>query len=113
MSLDGISYGSQGVTGRYGRVDGLAVSTWGKTYEIGLFEIEFVLGLTLEIDSDVVRIFDIDSQTCRDFIIVARDDSGSSFLAKEMTSGVIRNLDLETQVVKSIDILSVTEIIDD
>lgn len=113
MSLDALSYSSQGKTGRFGQFDALTLSTWGKISKVTVFIIGLPLGITLEVDSEVVRVMSIDGITCRDFLIVASTDKANSFFAKEMTSEIIRNLDWKTQVIREMDIESIVEIDDE
>lgn len=75
-----------------------------------VFEIEFPLGITLEIDSEILRVIDVDSGLCRDFLIIARADDGTNLLGYELSSEVHKDLNLNTQVVRSIDIESIIEI---
>lgn len=111
MSIDALAYGTQGRTGRFGQVDALSISTWGKVPKITAFIIGLPLGVTLEIDSEVIRIFDVNSETCRDFLILARDD-GNSLFTKEIISGVYKNFDFKSEVFMSYEIESIVEVED-
>ncbi len=110
MSLDALAYGFHGRTGRFGLPDGLSFGMWGKVPKVLI--LGFVLGITLEVDSEVLRVIDIESDTCRDFLIIARTDDGTNLLAQELTSEVIRTMDLNTQVVRTLDIESIVELDD-
>ena len=110
MTLDSLRWGMHGKTGRHGQLDSLSWGMWGKIPKILI--LGFVLGITLEVDSEVLRVIDIESDTCRDFLIIARTDDGTNLLAQELTSEVIRTMDLNTQVVRTLDIESIVELDD-
>lgn len=107
MSLDSLAYGSHGRTGRFGLPDSLSFGMWGKVPKVLIIGIP--LGITLEVDSEILRVISTDSNICRDFLIIARTDDGSSLLVQELTSEIIRTMDLNTQVIRDIDIESITE----
>ncbi len=108
MTLDSLRWGMHGKTGRHGQLDSLSWGMWGKIPKILI--LGFVLGITFEVDSEVLRVIDIESDTCRDFLIIARTDDGTNLLAQELTSEVIRTMDLNTQVVRTLDIESIVEL---
>ena len=110
MSLDALAYGSHGRTGRFGVPDILSYGMWGKIPKVLVLGI--ALGVTLNVDSEVLRVVDIGSGICRDFLIIARTDDGTNLLAQELTSEVIRIMDLNTEVVRTLDIESIVELDD-
>ncbi len=112
MSVDALAYSIQGRTGRFGQVDGLSQAMLGKITKITAFVIVVPPTFIIEIESEVLRVMNVDGLTHRDFLIIGRDDTGTSFLAKELISGVIKTMDLNTQVVRSTDIESIVEIDD-
>lgn len=78
-----------------------------------VFIVTFPLGVTIDINSDVLRVFDVDSETTRDFLIVAHSEDRGSLLAKELTSEVMRMMGLETEVIRSTDIESIIRMDDE
>ena len=112
MSIDGLAYSIQGRTGRFGQVDSLSLSTLGKIPKITAFIIGLKLGVTINIDSEVLKVFDVESNVTRDFLIIARDEAGTSLFAKELGSEIMRTMGLESEVIRTVDIESIVEVVD-
>ena len=106
MIVDGIAYSIQGRTDSAGQISGLSLSLLGKASVVS--QITLSLGVTLEIDSQVLRVMDVASLVCRDFEIIEVGED-NTIRAREIDSEVTKKMGLKSQVVRSLDIESIVE----